>query len=270
MIRNDQVKLKYHEMVGGAYTGKGILNQSAEDYLLKTQEPKLLLCCGHIKETEQRYSQSPNEDDGKDLRDYFMHGHNGWYTVDERSEIHPDLVASIYDEETLRYLSDIFRNQLKIVYVEGWRVRGQAIHKMAYQVLREGGIFLYTVGQQYMVPYQRDITATAIDAGFTYDNIKFLVNQFAYENARRLRRAISRFPQAFTIEEIDDKVLLTKLVSSLEDNDRMLAFMFKMAYLDGHIQHSMSNLKMLSSYDPFLGWGLSFEYDRIAYVLMKK
>jgi hypothetical protein len=129
---------------------------------------------------------------------------------------------------------------------------------------------LYTLGKQYSRPYQKEDVSAGVSGGFSENNIVFMINTFAYENAHRLRRAITKMPYVRTIEEIDDKDVLNKLVETVTDEEKPLKLVYKMAFYDKTLQASMANLKMLSRYDPFLGWGLSFAYDRIAYVMMIK
>ena len=81
---------------------------SPENYLSYTNNPKLLLFCGHITNEDETHFYQPmdesypdpgwtrdedtdiDNDDGTNLRGNFMHQHFGWYTVDRDVRKYPD------------------------------------------------------------------------------------------------------------------------------------------------------------------------------------
>ena len=169
-----------------------IFNRSIEDYLSKTDDPKLLLCCGHLRNCSDFYNV--REDDGCDLRGQFMHGHQNWYTVDKDPGRYPDLIADLQDPEVLTYLSEILHDCLKIVYVEGWSFHSVKFHEMAYKTLKKGGILLYSLGQNKTPGHIMELKDTLMKAGFDLNKLYFFHNPFTEISKYGLRRTLMHYP----------------------------------------------------------------------------
>jgi len=238
-------------------------NQRPEEYLKQTKEPKLLLCCGHLKDQSVYYPPTA-VDDGKDLRGHPMHEHVGWYTVDKDKGRCPDYVADLEDDAVLTYLTHVFHKCLKVIYVEGWSFQSVAFHRMAYQTLRPGGVLLYSLEQNKTPWHISQLKETLSSVGFDLANISFFHNPFAEISHRSLRKAIMCYPNIKMIEEIDNRDLLRKLI---ETDEQINTFAYKVHFLTGEIPKFLNYLKKLSQIDPFLGWGLSYEYCRHDYVV---
>jgi hypothetical protein len=201
-----------------------------------------------------------------------MHGHQNRYTVDKDPGRYPDLIADLQDPEVLTYLSEILHDCLKIVYVEGWSFHSVKFHEMAYKTLKKGGILLYSLGQNKTPGHIMELKDTLMKAGFDLNKLYFFHNPFTEISKYGLRRALMQYPTVNTIEEINNKDLLSTLckISSIDEYEKRNVFVYKVEYMTGVLPKFLDILKKLSHIDPFLGWGLSYEYYRHDYFVIEK
>jgi hypothetical protein len=173
-------------------------------------------------------------------------------------KMNPDLVANIYDENVLSYLSSIFKERLSVVYIEGWRIDGINIHKTIYNILKNGGKLIYTLGQQFSQMYREIQTHDIVTSGFQPMNISFLSSDFLYYYYGQIRGAITQ-------TETRNEEVYKKLIQS--ENDPRLLFNYKVARLSGEFNKAIDMLRLLDSY---IGGEVSFEHDRQCYVVITK
>jgi hypothetical protein len=217
------------------------------------------------------YYPKHDVDDGKDMHGELMHGHQGWYTIDTNPEKHPDLVANLDKREVLDYLSATFHDVIKVIYVEGWSFHSTAFYKMAYSILKPGGVLLHTLGLNKSRGHLTELKSTILSAGFDPSQTWFLHNPIAdvcYDRLA-LRKVYSLLPYTQRIEEIDNHDVYQRLIDTL-DNTSSLKFVYKVEYATGSIPQLLNGLKRLSSIDPELGWCISFDHNRHDYAVITK
>lgn len=260
------------------------VHQSPMNYLNQNNNPKLLLFCGHITPSyhyrfyqpiDENYSHSgwirdentgTDNDDGLNLRGDFMHQHRGWYTVDQDIRKYPDLVANLYQQETIDYLSNEFGDRMNIVYLEGWETN---LFQLAYNVLKPGGFLVSCIVHTGPV-HMNELYNNLSSAGFDLNRFNLYDFRFICQQSRRIREAIQQLPPVDRIEEINLVDLIAQIISNAEYYYPEEVPIIQNAIDNQSIYTTLTNLSIFSQIHPSLGWGLSFEHRRCYYFWIQK
>jgi hypothetical protein len=146
---------------------------------------------------------------------------------------------------------------------------------MAYKTLKKGGILLYSLGLNKTPKHIMELKDTLMKAGFDLNKLYFFHNPFTEISKYGLRKALMQYPNINTIdciEDVDNKYLYKILckLSSIDTSENTNVFLYIVKYMTGVIPNFLNILKKLSQIDPFLGWGLSYEYYRYDYFVIEK
>uniref|UniRef100_A0A6C0BKW3 Uncharacterized protein n=1 Tax=viral metagenome TaxID=1070528 RepID=A0A6C0BKW3_9ZZZZ len=243
-----------------------MLNLTGSDYLSQhPDDAKMILCCGHLGQPP--VNTINGLDPNTDLLGRFLHTHSGWYTVDRNPSMKPDFVADLENVETQTTLRDVFHHRLKVIYLEGWQFFSPEFHRMAYDLLDDHCWFIYSVGHNTCPELLHETQSCLQSAGFPTEQIHWWTNPLDEALLRLVRQGLQRHPPVKSIQEVKPDILHHLM---LVDADPLERFHIKINYASGVISHCLTQLAKLSQIDPFLGWGLSFAYDRKTYVMAQK
>lgn len=232
------------------------INRSVENYLQNTDNPRLLLACGHIKRPNRDLKNTEI-----DLRGQFLHDHTGWYTIDSDPMVNPDMVANLENPSVLDYLSLVFRNCLNVIYVEGWFFTTGEFFRMIHSTLVTGGTFIQSIGKNSTPQHLTNYVDVVLLAGFTKQEIVLKSFSTLSGILSSVRKAQIHNLETLTDDDFFKNLLSVTQRGSIEE----LSIRFARLRLDGtggDLKKVLDDLKLLYKIDPFLGYGLSYEFDR--------
>jgi hypothetical protein len=171
------------------------------------------------------------------------------------------MVANLHDTSVLEYLSHVFENHINVIYVEGWFFTSIAFFTMVYNVLKKSGTFVQSVGKNSTPLHLREYTESVLSAGFTKQSLTFKLFYIIHSNRLAIRKAQIRNWESITEEEFYKRLIHR----SPED------LAIRVSHISGELKTAVDDLKMLYKIDPFLGYGLSYEFDRWqCYMILRK
>jgi hypothetical protein len=252
----------YKSQIQGTQPPKGVrFNLSIEDYLQQTDNPRVLLACGHVK----RPWDEQLENTDIDLRGHFLHYHIGWYTIDSNPLVNPDMIADINDLSVLEYISHVFENQLNVIYVEGWFFTSVTFFTMVNNILKKSGTFVQSIGKNSTQLHLREYTDSVLSAGFTEQSLTFKSFYAIHSNRVSIRNAQIHNLGNITEEDFYRSLIQVTACRSPED------IAIRLSHISGDLKTTLDDIKMLYKIDPFLGYGLSYEFDRWqCYMILRK